>query len=594
MSDRENRLRSTLRRALPWWAVLAIGLLTIALGIVLGLNATASIQLLSILVGVGLVLFAATRVVASVTSPFAWLELAVAVLLIAAAAVTLAWRGTTVPFLAFSLAGLLALSGAVAIVGGLRGTRDERLASAIMGLAGVLVAIFVVAWPVLSVFLVAILFGAWLVFAGSRLVIDALWARAGTRAVGAGSSSSPERAGWFRRGIHVLGAIAALLVAVLVLGGTVLLRGGDPAIVPDAFYTPPVSVPDEPGVIIRVERMTHSLPDGAQAWRILYTTTDGDGSPAVASGTVLAPAVLPDGPLPVVAVAHGTTGVVPGCAPSLLPDPFGNGAGEALERLVREGWVGVTSDYVGLGTAGPHPYLVGRSEARNVLDSLRAAHAIPDLDLSYETLVWGHSQGGHGALWTGLIAPDYAPEFEILGVAAMAPAANLTALADGIKDSAVGKIVSSYIAESWSAVYGFDMDAVVSPGYPSIIRGIAQKCFESMDALANVLTGTQLSGRIFRDSAMDGRMGRLLEDNTPTGRIAAPVLIAQGEADRLVLPGVQAAFVTDWCSEGQEIDFRTYPGLDHLPLVAADSPLPPQLVDWAKARLAGEPATPNC
>jgi pimeloyl-ACP methyl ester carboxylesterase len=176
----------------------------------------------------------------------------------------------------------------------------------------------------------------------------------------------------------------------------------------------------------------------------------------------------------------------------------------------------------------------------------------------------------------------------------MAPAANLTALADGIKDSAVGKIISSYIAESWSAVYGFDLDAVVSPGYPPIIRSIAQKCFENLDALANVLTGTQLSGRIFRDSAMDGRMGRLLEDNTPIGRITAPVLIAQGEADQLVLPEVQREFVADWCSEGQEIDFRTYPGLDHLPLVAADSPLTSELVAWARARLAGEPATPNC
>ena len=58
-----------------------------------------------------------------------------------------------------------------------------------------------------------------------------------------------------------------------------------------------------------------------------------------------------------------------------------------FDRRTDAGWVGVTSDYVGLGTAGPHPYLVGPSEARNVLDSLRAAHAIPELDLSDTTLV---------------------------------------------------------------------------------------------------------------------------------------------------------------------------------------------------------------
>ena len=73
-------------------------------------------------------------------------------------------------------------------------------------------------------------------------------------------------------------------------------------------------------------------------------------------------------------VAHGTTGVVPGCAPSLSPAPFADGAGTALARLVVDhGWVGVISDHVGLGTAGPRAYLVGQAAARNVPDATRAA-----------------------------------------------------------------------------------------------------------------------------------------------------------------------------------------------------------------------------
>ena len=38
----------------------------------------------------------------------------------------------------------------------------------------------------------------------------------------------------------------------------------------------------------------------------------------------------------------------------------------------------------------------------------------------------------------------------------------------------------------------------------------------------------------------------------------------------------------------------TYPGLDHMGLVGADSPLIPQLVEWTLARWDGEPATPTC
>src|SRR5690606_16853591 len=125
---------------------------------------------------------------------------------------------------------------------------------------------------------------------------------------------------------------------------------------------------------------------------------------------------------PVIAVGHGTTGVVPRCAPSLAAEPFADGASAALERLVRDGWVGVMSDYVGLGTAGPHAYLVGPDAAHHVLDAVRAARELDGTALADDVVVWGHSQGGHAALWTGLLAPTYAPDVALRGVAAFAPA----------------------------------------------------------------------------------------------------------------------------------------------------------------------------
>ncbi len=76
----------------------------------------------------------------------------------------------------------------------------------------------------------------------------------------------------------------------------------------------------------------------------------------------------------------------------------------------------------GLGTAGPHPYLVGLSEARAVLDSVRAAREIAGAGASDRFAVWGHSQGGQAALFSGLIADTYAPELRLAGVAAAVPA----------------------------------------------------------------------------------------------------------------------------------------------------------------------------
>ena len=98
--------------------------------------------------------------------------------------------------------------------------------------------------------------------------------------------------------------------------------------------------------------------------------------------------------------------------------------------MVRDGYVVAATDYPGLGTPGPHPYLVGLSEARAVIDSVRVARSLPGAGGGNRFIVWGHSQGGHAALFTGLIAKSYAPELSLLGVAAAAPASELADLMD--------------------------------------------------------------------------------------------------------------------------------------------------------------------
>ncbi len=69
--------------------------------------------------------------------------------------------------------------------------------------------------------------------------------------------------------------------------------------------------------------------------------------------------------------AHPTTGIVSKCAPSLARILFRTIQG--LHEMLQRGYLIAATDYPGLGTAGPHPYLVGISEGRAVLDSVRAA-----------------------------------------------------------------------------------------------------------------------------------------------------------------------------------------------------------------------------
>ena len=104
-----------------------------------------------------------------------------------------------------------------------------------------------------------------------------------------------------------------------------------------------------------------------------------------------------------------------------------------LPDMLAQGYVVVATDYPGLGTPGIHPYLIGISEARAVLDSVRAARALPNTGASNRFAVWGHSQGGHAALYTGELAASYAPELKLVGIAAAAPATYLVELFDADK-----------------------------------------------------------------------------------------------------------------------------------------------------------------
>ena len=171
-------------------------------------------------------------------------------------------------------------------------------------------------------------------------------------------------------------------------------------------------------------------PPGIRAWRILYHSTALDGRAVAVSGAVFAPdQPTPPGGFPLLAMGHNTTGLARMCAPSLDPFVPLPGATEAfydeqVAGFVDGGFAVVATDYQGLGAADSvHPFLVGEVAAYNVLDAARAARALPDLDLALDTILWGHSQGGHAAAWAGQLASTYAPDLRIAGVILGAPAA---------------------------------------------------------------------------------------------------------------------------------------------------------------------------
>lgn len=565
---------------LPWWLGGLLGVTCVVLGCVLALRPFRSLGVLVALLAVGLALLGASLLLER--SGRVPARLAGAASLLAAVAVV-GIPGLTIRLLTLFVAGALVVVGAVRTATAGKRARGERLGATMLGLASVVLGIVALVWPDVTVLVVAAVFGVQLVLSGLGQVADAL-----RRRPGAPVARARERPRL--RVLRTVGAGVVLLAALGLLLLSIRLTGHPQ---PDAFYDAPAEVPAEPGALLRVEGLTTDVPAGATGWRILYTTTLADGVPAVASGLVVVPDV--PGEHPVVAWAHGTTGQATGCAPSLLEHPFEAGAMPDLPGTLAQGWAVVAPDYPGLGTAGSHPYLVGQPTARSVLDAVRAAQQLEEARLSGQTVVWGHSQGGHAALWSGGLAEGYAPELDVLGVVAMAPAANLPRLLQGLAGSPIGPVFGAYVLAAWQ-----DVDPTirladhVRPAARIGMEEMAGRCLSDPSVLVSVATAVLGRDPVWSGDPARGPVLELARENVPSLPVAVPLLVAQGEADTLVTPDAQAEYVAQRCEAGQQLEYRTYPGKDHMGLVTGDSQLLADLVVWTGQRFAGGDWTPSC
>ena len=134
-----------------------------------------------------------------------------------------------------------------------------------------------------------------------------------------------------------------------------------------------------------------------------------------------------------------------------------------LSDYLKAGFVVAATDYEGLGTPGIHPYLLGASEGRGVLDAARAARRLPGLHTSSTVMIYGHSQGGQAALFAGELAPTYAPDLHLAGVVAAAPATGLSTIL-GVVTTSVGQSILEFtipVAYTW----GTDLSRPPSVGH---------------------------------------------------------------------------------------------------------------------------------
>ncbi len=349
----------------------------------------------------------------------------------------------------------------------------------------------------------------------------------------------------------------------------------------------------KPGRIFHIHPQVGGAPANAKAFRIVYRSTNLDGEPIAVSGTVIYPATpAPKEGRDIVAWAHYTTGVAGRCAPGLLPNLSGTIPG--LEDMLARGFVVVATDYEGLGLPGVHAYLVGVSEARSVLDSVRAARNLSGAQATNRFAVWGHSQGGHAALFSGELAGEYAPELKLVGIAAAAPATNLVDLFKAQKNTIAGDSLTAMAMLSWSRTYNLPLSDLLEEGVDKRFEKVAESCIQSLSQMLQLLKLAKPLKKSFLkvDPTTLPAWRELMVKNSPGATPPkVPVFLAQGTADKTVNSGLTIRYAKELCRQGTPVELKMLKGVSHS-FAAEKSAY--AAVRWMTDRFKGRPPPNDC
>jgi uncharacterized membrane protein HdeD (DUF308 family) len=573
----------------PWLAVAVLGLGCVAVGAILLVEPLRSLPVLARLTAVALGLAGAGEVLTAPVSARPTLERPTGGIWVVAGVVLAVWPNVTIQEIAVVVGLALVVGGLSKLAVAVLGSGDERVVLGLSGASAVVAGAFALSWPEVTILVVAVLAGANAVVDGLGLLVTAWRLRREADSARPLHGTSP----WPRPARIVASVVTFAVVGGAMVGSAALNRAqpGEPG----AFYDQPDELPDGPtGTIIRSEVIDGAIPR-ATTYRVLYTSTGYDGEPTAVSGLV----VVPDTPAPpegrrVLAYTHGTVGVAPRCAPSLQtpPEPLLHEGGQLF---VDAGYVIAASDYQGLGTAGPHPYVLGEFAGMNELDNVRAAINLAEADAGSDFVVWGHSQGGQGAAFTGQLSATYAPELNLLGVAAGGPPSDLIDLIKVNAETQVGKILVSMAINSWAEVYDdASLDQLVEPSARPIVARIAENClYNQAQILASVPAVLALELSFLSQPVWEVEPWRTIADGNqlPRNEIGAPILLVQSEADAIITPDVTAAYRDRLCGLGETVEHHGLAGITHLEVGHKAAPY---VFDWVEARFDGAEPTNTC
>lgn len=329
-----------------------------------------------------------------------------------------------------------------------------------------------------------------------------------------------------------------------------------------------------------------------QAARVVYRSTSGDGgSETVVSGSVFVPlGSPPSGGWPVVSFGHGTTGIDEECGPSTSDSLMGMSG--VVAGLAGKGFAVVMPDYEGLGAPGVHPYTDARTAGLNMIDAVRALRSTFK-NVSTRWAAIGHSQGGAAAWAADERAREYAPELDLVGAAALAPAADVTKLVD--------KAQAGTLTADQTLAFILVVESLARR-FPDLNRddyrhGTARRSWDALTACAGPLVDRRAEAAVGLGPAdvapntpvAATRARELLQRwALPQQALSAPMYVVYGSNDTYIDAQWTTDAITRACALGGTIDWDLQSGKGHGDIDFT------QALSWIVDRFAGKPVVNEC
>ncbi|MFT4124663.1 MAG: lipase family protein [Gordonia sp. (in: high G+C Gram-positive bacteria)] len=366
---------------------------------------------------------------------------------------------------------------------------------------------------------------------------------------------------------------------------------------------PPQPAGTAPGSVLAAEPFTGV--DGAiaaaagLAYRVRYRSTDFAAKrPTEVTGAVFVPhGTPPTGGWPVVAFAHGTTGIDPACAPSRTGTLMGSGP--LIAGYLAAGYAVAATDYQGLDADAAsgiraHPYQDARTAGLNVIDSVRALRNLTPV-VSTRWAAVGISQGG-GASWAANdLARGYGAGLDLVGSVNLVPATDVSPLAA----LAGRQVLSSYqlLVYLWIllGLARTDPDFALEKywhGRSFADRANAGGCsYQGADTAARdryllAMSPADLvpSGSV----AIDTLTARLADLSVPAAGASAPMYVAYAGRDVYIDPEWTRKSIESECDSGSTVYVRYDEDAGHDTVDASGA------VRWLADRFTGVAAPSSC